>query len=215
VSAIRPGAPALLALLVVMGCGPTGVGDSARETRRGPVSLEGQEAERDGPASLWVTVPSCNGEPEVVEFDERDTAIHLEVVTTQVVRGDRDDCLDAVRIELDEPLGEREVIDAVSGSSLPIGPELVVELTCFDADYPTEPTFASPDEAFVDALDAEAEPIDAPGDPASYERNDVDDGWVEYEVRPNEDQHLTWGVTQDERGDWGMTSLGGCWPAGP
>jgi hypothetical protein len=95
------------------------------------------------------------------------------------------------------------------------GPTGAVELSCFDADYPTEPTFASPDEAFADALGSEAGPIGAPDDPVSYERNDVDDGWVEYEVRPSEDQHLTWGVTQDERGDWGMTSLGGCWPAGP
>jgi hypothetical protein len=38
---------------------------------------------------------------------------------------------------------------------------------------------------------------------------------VEFELRQGEDQYLIWGITQDADGKWGLTSLGGCWPAAP
>jgi hypothetical protein len=188
-------------------------GPSDPQTQRGSVSLEGQQVEREGATVIYVTVPSCHGDPEVVDLEERPDRVLVEVVTTQVLSGDRMDCLDGVSIELERPLGDREVIDAVSGSSLDVARELHLE--CFDADYPNDPTFVTPEEAFIDGLDSEATEIDAPADPGAYARRDRGMGSVEFEVREGEEQYLIWGITQDADGGWGMTSLGGCWPTGP
>jgi hypothetical protein len=179
------------------------------------VSLEDSRSSREGATAISLTVPSCHGYPEVVDVEERSDRVLVEVVTTQVLSGDRMDCLDGVSIELERPLGERDVIDAVSGSSLDVARQALVQLECFDADYPNDPTFDTPEEAFRDGLDSEATEVDAPADTGAYERRDRGLGSVEFEVRESGEQYLIWGITRDADGGWGMTSLGGCWPTGP
>jgi hypothetical protein len=83
-------------------------GQSDPQTQRGSVSLEGQQVEREGETALSLTVPSCHGDPEVVDVEERSDRVLVEVVTTQVLSGDRMDCQDVVLIELERPLGDRE-----------------------------------------------------------------------------------------------------------
>lgn len=101
----------------------------------------------------------------------------------------------------------------VSGPEAEAGPEAVDELECFDADYPIEPTFASPEEALEHALETQTEFVTPPGDTSEYERIERAEGWVDFELRASEEMHHTWGVSRDDDGQWGVTSLGGCVPA--
>jgi hypothetical protein len=79
---------------------------------RGPVNLT--EAILVNPTTISFGVPSCNGEPEVSRLDETATEVRIEVVSTVYPEGDS--CADSIRVELEEPLGDREVID-LGGSS--------------------------------------------------------------------------------------------------
>ena len=195
-------------------CGSVSGPDAAPETRRGPVSLEGSEVELVGAAELAVTVPSCNGDPEVTSLDKRDGIVELEVVTTQVVRGPADDCLDGVHVVLDAPLDGRDLVDKVSGATLPVANTGGgVLLDCFDADYPIEPTFDTPEAALEHALEVDAAGIPMPESVDDYEPVERSDGWIDFEFHESEELYFTWGVIQGENGRWGMASLGGCHPA--
>lgn len=195
-------------------CGPVSGSDTTPETRRGPVSLEGSEVELVSATELSVTVPSCNGDPEVATLDQLDGTVELEVVTTEVVLGPSDDCLDVVPVVLDEPLGDRELVDTVSGEALPVtdvGGDGLLE--CFDADYPIEPTFDTPEEALEHALEVDAADVSVPESVDDYEPVERSDEWIDFEFRESEGLYFIWGVIQDEDGRWGMASLGGCHPA--
>ena len=214
---MRSTALAFAALILGLGgaaCGPPSGSDATPETRRGPVSLEGSEVELVSVVELSVTVPSCNGDPEVATLEEGGEAVELEVVTTQVARGPSDGCLDVVHVALDEPLGDRELVDMVSGEALPVtdvgGGGL---LECVDADYPIEPTFDTPEEALEHALDVDAAEVPVPESVDDYDPVERPDGWIDFEFRESEDLYFIWGVIQDEDGRWGMASLGGCYPA--
>lgn len=102
--------------LVLAGCG---VG---YRTERGPVSLAGWDVRQVSAEELAFEVPSCNGDPEVDELVEDAKEVRIRVVTTVVVSGSRDDCLDSVEVSLHEPLGDRDVIDAESGETLSVVP---------------------------------------------------------------------------------------------
>lgn len=205
---------ALILGLGAAACGPVSGSDTTPQTTRGPVSLEDSEVELVSATELSVTVPSCNGDPEVATLDQLDGIVRLEVVTTEVVRGPSDDCLDVVHVALDERLGDRELVDTVSGEALPVtdvgGDGL---LGCFDADYPIEPTFDTPEEALEHALEVDAADVPVPTDVDDYEPVERSDEWIHFEFREGEDLYFIWGVIQDQDGRWGMASLGGCHPA--
>jgi hypothetical protein len=199
--------------IVGAACGSVTEPGGAPETRRGPVSLADAEAQLTSSTELSVTVPSCNGEPEVVELDESGETIRLEVVTTQVVSGPSDGCLDVVAVVLDRQLGDRQLVDAVSGMILPITDTAAVELLeCFDADYPIEPMFDTPEAALEHALEVDVADVPVPRDLVAYERTERSDGWIEFAFRESADRYVTWGVVRYEEGRWGMVSLGGCVP---
>ena len=91
--------------------------DVGTRTERGPVSLAGGQVRQIGPQELAIDVPSCHGDPELdglVEDDE----IRIRIVTTMVISGDALACLDEAQVTLQEPLGDRDVIDAESGETL-------------------------------------------------------------------------------------------------
>jgi hypothetical protein len=198
--------------LVLTGCGTPVDGRGAGgqpETRRGPVSLEGSEPLLVHPDELALDVPSCHGDPELTQLIEDPDAVRLEVATTQVVRGARDDCLDGLAVVLEEPLGDREVVDLVSGATLPVVDQTAV-LECSDVDYPLEPTFGTPEEALAAVL---REPLPSGAVPdrvEDYVRDDRE-GQVFFEhIVDDHDVLYTWGVAQDDDGRWGVVSLGGC-----
>jgi|GEM_PF-5899981 len=202
---------ALIIGLAAAACGPISGPDAAPETRCGPVSLEDSEVELVSATELSVTVPSCNGDPEVATLDERNGTVQLEVVTTQVVRGPADDFLDAVQVVLDAPLDGRDLVDTVSGQTLAVAGGVLLE--CFDADYPIEPTFDTPEAALEHALEVDAADFPVPESATDYKAVERSDGWIDFEFRESDELYFTWGVIQDEDGRWGMASLGGCQPA--
>ncbi|MFP4148302.1 MAG: hypothetical protein ACLFV0_02325 [Nitriliruptoraceae bacterium] len=84
--------------------------------QRGPVEIDG--GTQVDPQTLSLNVPSCHGDPEITVLDETDTEIRIEVVSTVHTNGD--DCEDVIETTLEQPLGNREVIDRTSGDSLQI-----------------------------------------------------------------------------------------------
>lgn len=87
-------------------------------TERGPVSLAGGQVRQVGPQQLAVDVPSCHGDPELDGLVEADDEVRVRIVTTMVVSGDAPACLDEVRFALQDPRGDRDVIDAESHETL-------------------------------------------------------------------------------------------------
>lgn len=68
--------------------------------------------------TLTVSVNTCNANP-------RAAVVEGEQQITITVEADRqplglDDCADSIAIELEEPLGDRRVIDGTSGQELPV-----------------------------------------------------------------------------------------------
>ena len=68
--------------------------------------------------TLELTLSSCLGQPRLTGHMQDDQAVTVEVVATVVDEGPA--CADVLRLELDEPLGDRQVIDATSGEALRI-----------------------------------------------------------------------------------------------
>ena len=211
-----PAVVGMLVALVLSGCGTAldgpasgrGAADQP-ETRRGPVSLEGSAAFLVHPEELSLDVPSCNGDPDLTRLVEDPGTVRLEVVTTQVVSGDAEDCLDGLAVVLEEPLGDREVIDLVSGVALVVVDQTEV-LECADIPYPLHPTFDTPEEALADVLRAQPSVGTVPDRVEDYVRHDRE-GQVFFEHLGEGDEVLyNWGVAQDDDGRWGVVSLGGC-----
>lgn len=126
------GAALLLTACAAMG-GP--------RAERGPVSLAGWEAVLTDATSIDLSVPSCNGDPVVDELAETDQEVRVKVVTTVVVSGASDDGLDGVRVNLQDPLGERPLIDAESGETIPV---TQLETPARSDRMQTEPSVAPP-----------------------------------------------------------------------
>lgn len=138
--------------LFLAGCGraseqapDAGARPGVVETERGPVSLDGYGATLVGTSELIVDLPSCNGDPVLDALEEDDDEVRIRVVTTVVVSGDGAACADVVEVPLDRPLDDRTVTDLVSGAAIDIVRyrDAGVELDCFDAVYPLEPTFGT------------------------------------------------------------------------
>jgi hypothetical protein len=104
---------ATLTTVVVTACGASDVTE-----RRGPVSLADWEAAVVAEDTLELTIPSCFGEPELTTLEQDDQAVTVEVVTTVADEGPA--CADVLRVELGEPLGDRQVVDATSGEPMTI-----------------------------------------------------------------------------------------------
>lgn len=98
----------LLVTAVLAACGPN--------EHRGPVRLT--TALAVGPAELELEVPSCNGHAEVTELRESDAEVVVEVTSTTYREGD--DCLDSIRVTLEQPLGDRRLVDATSGDEIAV-----------------------------------------------------------------------------------------------
>jgi hypothetical protein len=65
-----------------------------------------------------IEVPSCNGDPVLTELVQE--ADGVTVAVTSTTRRVGDSCLDIVTIDLDEPLGDRPVIDGTSGNEIEV-----------------------------------------------------------------------------------------------
>lgn len=114
-----------------------------------------------GPTQLAMSVPSCNGDPELDILEEDDEEVRVQVVTNVVIDGgDEEMCLDGLTVALDDPLDGRTVIDLVSGETV-----TVEELNPSDSQSerrpvtPTAANLASPTELVVDVPSCNGDPV--------------------------------------------------------
>ncbi len=89
-------------------------------------------APSDASTSFDVSIPACNGDPITV-FDESPEAIIVET-TAWIPDGDsRDDCEGGVRVNLDAPIGTRDIIDGFTSRRIPLlTDEILEQPTSFD-----------------------------------------------------------------------------------
>ncbi len=131
---MRPAAlPLALACLVFTACGSeatesvsstdastgstTPASGDVDEGGRRPVGLAMTvDVSSDG-LTLFVGVNSCNGEPSATVSQGAD-AIRISVESYIPGGDDQDGCADEVIVSLDEPLGERVIVDEVAGTEL-------------------------------------------------------------------------------------------------
>ncbi|MCH7984345.1 MAG: hypothetical protein IIC28_10285 [Chloroflexi bacterium] len=79
-------------------------------------AVDVMEAESRPSDRLRVGVASCNADPEVVLFRETDDDVQIKVVSSKwPFRGGADDCQDGVIVQLQQPLGDRVVVDKHTG----------------------------------------------------------------------------------------------------
>ncbi|MGC1208814.1 MAG: hypothetical protein WA880_12745 [Ornithinimicrobium sp.] len=75
-------------------------------------------------AELDLGVNTCNQNPraeaERAEAEETDAEVRITIVADEIDGNGRDACADDTRVTLDEPLGDREVIDEAMGESVQV-----------------------------------------------------------------------------------------------
>ena len=81
--------------------------------------LREANAESRASTSFSVAIPSCNGGPEATVEESSDT-IFVDVTTWIPDGNDRGECLDEVFVELDAPIGNREIWDRFVFQELPL-----------------------------------------------------------------------------------------------
>ncbi len=91
----------------------TGCGSSTPVDERGPQPIVGWA---NGGELQIVYVDTCNGDPEATVVEDADT---VTISVTSTVRASGEECQDSLRIPLDAPLGDRTVIDGVTGDPAP------------------------------------------------------------------------------------------------
>ncbi len=94
---------ALAGLMILAGC------SSPATVERGPQPITGWSV-ADDVLHLWVD--TCNGDPEV---DVVETAQEVTVTVVSTRQNPGDACLDDVSVRLEEPLGDRGLIDGATG----------------------------------------------------------------------------------------------------
>ncbi len=110
-------------LLVFVGCsGDVGLGDVREgEVEEGEVrEVSVMEAELSAPDRLTLIVGSCNKDPEVSLLRETDTEVRVKVTAFFSPSLVVDDCLDIVEVRLQEPLGDRVLVDEHTGQLVPV-----------------------------------------------------------------------------------------------
>ncbi len=74
---------------------------------------------------LVVSVASCNSDPRLHSIREGDSNVRIKVVSNSwPFREGQDDCADGVVVQLNQPLGERELIDGHNGREVDVRREL-------------------------------------------------------------------------------------------
>lgn len=80
------------------------------------------EAVESGDGRLTLTIKTCDGDPQVEQMDEGADEVRIDVRSTHYLWGS-DECLDQLDVQLDEPLGERELVDVETGDVVAVSQE--------------------------------------------------------------------------------------------
>jgi hypothetical protein len=87
-------------------------------TERVPTALLDASADRTG-TRLMVALDTCSGKPEVVDVSETTTEVRARVLSDDE-SGDSLGCAVALGVRLQEPLGDRVVIDDSTGDRVKV-----------------------------------------------------------------------------------------------
>jgi hypothetical protein len=68
--------------------------------------------------TLELSLGACNAEKNEATVTEDESSVTVRVVSTNPSEGE--DCADGMTVELDEPLGNRELIDATTGAHVEV-----------------------------------------------------------------------------------------------
>lgn len=90
------------------------------EEGRAPTKVLGASA-NDGGRQLRLSVDSCLGKPKAEVLSEDETQVVISVIS-DVQTGVGPACLDAVVLRLNQPLGERELVDNATGRAIWLPP---------------------------------------------------------------------------------------------
>lgn len=89
----------------------------------GSIAVRGEvailEADPRPQAQLFVVVAACGSQPHVTTLEETAGSVRVGVSIWRHFRTGGDDCADSIVIDLNEPLGQRTVIDASTGQPVP------------------------------------------------------------------------------------------------
>ena len=75
------------------------------------------DARLDAPDTLILAVESCHGAPRVAMSHETDVAVYVRIIAFSTPMHGGLDCLDSVNVYLEEPLGDRSVVDMHTGET--------------------------------------------------------------------------------------------------
>ena len=75
------------------------------------------DARLDAPDTLMLAVESCHGAPRVAMSHETDVDVQVRIIAFSTPMHGGLDCLDSVNVYLEEPLGDRVVVDTHSGET--------------------------------------------------------------------------------------------------
>lgn len=75
-----------------------------------------------GANALQLVVPTCGGSPVVERVEEDTSEVRVTVVSTRHLGGHGQDCRDVVELSLTAALGDRGLVDAVSGRAVKVTP---------------------------------------------------------------------------------------------
>ena len=68
--------------------------------------------------TLVLHVPTCGGDPVLDLLDETDDHVRVAVVSTKQMFRGGNDCKDGLEVPLQQPLGDRAIIDVTSGKTV-------------------------------------------------------------------------------------------------
>lgn len=70
---------------------------------------------------LLLVVDTCGGDPEIDLLEERDDVVNVAVISTRRFGGPGGmDCLDDVKVRLQDPLDDRPLVDVTTGDEVPV-----------------------------------------------------------------------------------------------
>jgi hypothetical protein len=92
------------------------------EDGRAPIPVQDVRVTEGDKRELRLTVPTCQGSPEVDVLSENYRRVVVRVVS-DVQNGVTGACLDSARVRLQGQLGDRELIDATTADELWVSPK--------------------------------------------------------------------------------------------
>lgn len=113
--------PIKLVLIVLCGAALTGCGDEsgddpAESSERRPAEII--DARLEGESTVILSIEACNAETNRATVTETEREVVVSVTTDDLVLDDM--CADGLVVDLEEPLGDRQLVDGTTGEAVSV-----------------------------------------------------------------------------------------------